>query len=269
MDFYKTITEAVNDIIEHGFDSQKRIDDWLREIRGAAVASLVSPQVVEQSIANNMKNIYQRMVVKGGILEFHDGVSRFELEMLKPRLRNELDRHIMANANLVKLNREAAIQRVLQRFSGWSTSIPKGGTKAVEKLETKKIIRKSLAQLPFEERRVAIDQGHKFISSLNQVIALDKGALAGVWHSRWRRPGYNYRQEHRERDEKVYAIRGNWAILEGLMKVGPDGYTDEITRPAEEPYCSCSYQYIYYLTSLPPNMLTAKGRLSIDKALVS
>lgn len=266
--FYETITEAINDIVEHGFDSQKRIENWLALINKSAKDSLVPERVLEQSVNAALQNLYSRMVVKRGILKQHQGLSSFTLDMLKPKLRNELDRAIMANSTLIKMNREAAVDSCLRRFAGWSTSIPKGGSDAVDKQGTKEAIRKSLKQLPFEERRVAIDQGHKFLSSLNRIIATDNNAIAGVWHSHWRRPGYNYRKDHKERDLKVYAVRGNWAIAKGLMKVGPEGYTDQITQPAEEVYCSCQYQYIYNLLSLPEYMLTEKGSRALEKALI-
>jgi hypothetical protein len=44
------------------------------------------------------------------------------------------------------------------------------------------------------------------------------------------------------------------------MKPGPDGYTDQITQPAEEVNCRCYYEYIYNLADLPDEMLTEKGR---------
>ncbi len=263
--FYEVLTEAVADIVEHGFDSQKRIDGWLVKIRQAAIGSLIPQHKLELMVRKNFVDIYQRMVVKGGILKHHKGLSQFTLDMVKPKLRNELDRHIMANAKLITLNREAAVETTLRRFAGWSTSIPSGGTKAADKLTTKTAVRKSLAQLPFQERRVAIDQGHKFISSLNRVLAVEHGALAGIWHSHWRRKGYNYRPDHKERDLKVYAVRGNWAFEKGLMKVGPDGYTDQITQPAEEVYCECFYQYVYNIQDLPEYMLTAKAKRAIMK----
>jgi hypothetical protein len=269
--FYETITAAINDIVNNGFDTQKRVVDWMAVIRKAATESLTPEQQVDQAVRAYLKQLYERQVVKGGILKFHDGMSRFTLDMVKPKLRNELDRRIMANAQLIKLNREIAIENTLRRFSGWATSIPAGGSRAAaeEKKDTKEHIRKTMANLPFEERRVAIDQGHKFVASLNSIIALDRGALCAVWHSHWRRPGYNYRPDHKERDLKVYAIRDNWAIQKGLMKVGPHGYTDQITQPGEEVYCSCTYQYVYNITAVPDNMLTERGKREIEKALIS
>jgi hypothetical protein len=259
--FYETITAAINDVIAHGFDSQKRINDWLAAIRKAAEESLVPQQRVEEACRAALKQIYERMIIK-------EGISRYTLDMVKPKLRNELDRRIMANSQLIKLNREIAIENTLRRFSGWSTSIPAGGTRAADKKEVKDNIRKTMANMPFEERRVAIDQGHKFVSSLNSIIANDRGCLCAIWHSHWRRPGYKFRPDHKKRDLKVYAWRDNWAIQKGLMKVGPDGYTDQITQPAEEVYCSCTYQYVYNITAVPDYMLTEKGKAAIEKAMI-
>ena len=267
--FFETITEAVSDIVNHGFDKQSRIDGWIKKIRQSAYDSLVPEYELDQAIRNTMKNLYQRMVIKHGILEYHPGLSTFTIDMVKPKLRSELDRAIMANAALIKMNREAAVETTLRRFAGWSTSIPAGGTDATKKQVVKSTIRKSLAQLPFEERRVAIDQGHKFVASLNRIIATDEGALGAIWHSHWRQPGYKYRPDHKERDGRFYTIRGNPAIKMGLMRVGKDGYTDQITYVGEECYCRCNYQYVYNLLSIPEYLLTEKGRKALEKALIS
>jgi hypothetical protein len=99
------------------------------------------------------------------------------------------------------------------------------------------------------------------------VIATNSDAIAAEWNSRYKRIGYDYREDHKERDSrltgKVYAIRDNWAIKKGLMKASKAGYTDEMTRPGEEVFCSCTYTYIYALSSLPPEMLTAKGKAAL------
>jgi hypothetical protein len=139
----------------------------------------------------------------------------------------------------------------------------------VDRNDTKHDIRKALASLPFEERRVAIDQGHKLISDINNLVALDGEAIAAEWHSKWRQRGYDYREDHKERDLLVYAVRGCWAVEKGLIKPGPAGYTDEITRPAEEPFCGCYYRYIYNLRDLPANMLTEKGKEALQAARVA
>ena len=163
------------------------------------------------------------------------------------------------------LNRQAMIDKTAQRFTGWASSIPPGGSEAVGTRETVGEIRKALGQLPFEERRVMIDQGHKLVGDINNIVAVAGGAIALTWHSHWRQAGYNYREDHKERDGHTYAIRGNWALDKGLMKRGPDGYSDEITSPGEEVLCRCSAQYLYNLRDLPDDMVTVAGRATIKR----
>ena len=87
-----------------------------------------------------------------------------------------------------------------------------------------------------------------------------------IWHSKWRQQNYDYREDHKERDLKVYAIRDNWAITKGLMKAGPAGFYDDITKVAEEVFCQCYAKFIYNIRSLPVDMLTAKGKAALADA---
>lgn len=265
MTFYETITAAVRDLAEHGFDSIARVEMWAQRIREAAARSLTPQHVLDAALRAHLGAVYRRMVEQGGTLKVHPGVSRFTVEKLKPALRAELERRMMASANLIRLNRAEMIDRTVQRFSGWASSVPPGGSHAVDKREEGAHIRKALAQLPFSERRVMIDQGHKMVATINELIAQDGGAIAVKWRSHWQQSGYNYREDHRERDGKYYAIRGNWALAKGLMKAGPDGYYDEITKVAQEPYCRCWAVWAYNLRDLPDNMVTPKGAATITK----
>lgn len=257
--FYRVITEAVNDIAQHGFDSSNRIEQWADAIRRAAIGAMLTPDQMEAMLRDSLNSIYSRLVESGGILKTHS-INRFTLAHLAPRLRAELDRRLVASASLIKLNREQMIARTQQRFVGWATSVPAGGSKAADKVEAKANIRKALASLPFEQRRVMIDQGHKLTASINEIVATDQGAIAVEWHSHWRQPGYNFREDHKERDEQVYALRGNWAMTKGLMRPGQAGYYEQITAFGEEPFCRCYGRYIYSLRRLPDDMVTAKGR---------
>ena len=130
-------------------------------------------------------------------------------------------------------------------------------------MPVKSDIRKALSQLPFEERRVAIDQSAKLVSSISNIVAVDGGAIAVQWNSHWRDASYNFRPDHKARDGKVYAIKGNWAIEKGLMKAGPNGYYEDDELFAEAPFCRCFGSYIYAIRRLPDDMLTEKGRQSL------
>lgn len=261
--FQEVLSAAIDDLVENGFDSMERVARWTRELRAAAERSLISPASLEQTLREGLAGIYKRMVDQEGLLRYNPGVERFRLEQIKPKLRGELDRRIAASADLIKLNRQEAIEKTLRRFQGWSTSIPAGGTKQVDRREQKKAVRKSMASLPFEERRVLIDQGHKLTAAISEIVASDGGAIAGRWRSNWRQPGYDYRDAHKERDEKVYLIRDSWAHRAGLVKKGKPGYYDEITAAGEEPFCRCYVVWLYALRELPEEMLTAKGRTAL------
>lgn len=147
MTFYEVITAAIADITAHGYDSQQRLDLWADRIKAAAIASLIPTDKLHTMLDAALNGVYRRMVEKEGVLSMNPGASRFTLERVKPKLRAELDRRIMASAQLIKLNREQMVARTLQRFQGWATSIPAGGSRTVDKSEVKTDVRKSLANL--------------------------------------------------------------------------------------------------------------------------
>jgi hypothetical protein len=211
-------------------------------------------------------SIYKRLIDRGGIFHRHPGIDRFTLQRVRPALHAELERRIMASASLIKLNQTESVNKTLSRFQGWGTSIPTGGSDAVDRAAIMASAKKAMGSLPFEERRVIIDQGHKLNASLNDILATDGGAIAMIWHSHFRQAGYNYREDHKERDGEVYAIRGSWAQAKGLMKAGKAGYSDAITAPAEEVFCRCWGTYLYNLRDLPKDMLTAKGAEALKDA---
>jgi hypothetical protein len=193
--------------------------------------------------------------------------------MVKPELRAELDRRILASADLIRLNREVSIERTLQRFAGWSTSIPAGGAPVSQGKEAKKTVLKGISSLPFEERRVVIDQSHKLVNSLDEIIAQDGGAIAAVWQH-VKEIGYDQRPWHRARDGKVFVFRDNWALKQGLVKLAGLTYTDAIVDakgrpdgPSTPVYCRCTWGDILYslddIAEVAPEMLTAKGKAAL------
>jgi uncharacterized protein YdiU (UPF0061 family) len=259
--FYETLTAAINDFMRYGFDSQSRLEYWVKMIRQAAIKALIPESQVQKEVEKALKTKYSQMVTHGGLV--NKNVSRFTVDKLTPKMRAELDRRIMASVNLINYNREEAINNTLRRFSGWATSIPKGGTKAVDKVQEKKDLRKDLAKMPFKERRVIIDQTTKLINNINEIVAIDSGAIAARWHSNWKQTGYDYREDHRELDRHIYVIKGSKDQKAGLLRA-PNGYTDEIVAPGELPYCRCRYHYIFKLKDLPEEFLTVKGKKAVE-----
>ncbi|MHB1644407.1 MAG: hypothetical protein ACYCS8_17450, partial [Acidithiobacillus sp.] len=116
----------------------------------------------------------------------------------------------------------------------------------------------------FEERRVTIDQGHKMLANIDQTIAEQHGAIAMQWNSRWRVPGYDYREDHKELDGKIFLVRQSWAREKGLVKKSGK-YLDEIEQPSMAPMCQCTGTWLYSLRDLPDEMLTKKGRAALTR----
>jgi len=261
--FDETLAAAVNDLTENGFTSAERVIFWTNQLRRSAADAMKPVHEAEDALRRALGAIYKRLVERGQIARWHPGIGRFTLQRVAPYLRAELDKRILAATQLIKLNRAQAIDKTLQRFSGWSTSIPTGGTEAADKRDVKKDIAKSLKELPFQERRLHIDQGHKLTAAINETVAKGGGAIACIWRSNFRQANYDYREDHKERDGKVYLIRGSWAQEQGLVKPGFAGYFDEITSPGEEIFCKCYVVYVYTLRGLPEDMLTAKGKAAL------
>lgn len=266
--FYRLLSDAIDDMLEHGFDTEKRLEGWIAKLRVSARASLLPESVLARNLADSLGQIFKRTISGRSLLSVHHGVGRFTIEKVKPKLRAELSRRIAASAQLITLNRNASIARTMQRFAGWGSSVPAGGSKVEDRKAVKKQVRRGIAALPFEERRVVIDQGHKLVAAISDIIATDGGAIAGVWeHVEEGPPAYDSRPDHVARDGKVYLLRDSWADKEGFVKSGrKDGYSDDITQPGEEVFCRCRYRYIYALRDLPTEMLTSKGKEALLQA---
>ena len=267
--FYEVVAEAVADFVEHGFDSQERLERWLAKLRQAALQALVPEHELVAYLRESLTRAFQGATSTAVLERKHRGIPTFTLERIKPTLRAELDRRILASANLIKLNREASVQRTLQRFSGGATSIPIGGTDITNRRETAEHVRRSISGLPFEERRVVIDQGAKLASAINDIVARDGGAIAMVWHHITPGPHYQSRKEHLARDGKVFLIRDSWALKDGLIRPAGRKYLDQIDQPGEAIFCSCWGTYMYVPSALPPDMWTDKGRRMILQAQLS
>jgi hypothetical protein len=258
--FYQVLTAAISDFADRGYVSPTQLAYWSDQLRTAAIASMIPEAAMTAMLKQALGSIYSRMIDRERILADHPEIPRFTIERVRPELRRELDARILAAADLIKLNRQAAVEKTLQRLSGWATSLPRGGSERVRRLETKDKIRKSLASLPYEERRVAIDQSSKFLANLSDIIANAGGALAGEWRHHY---SLYPRPVHVRRAGTVFLVRNCWAQNDGLVKPGPAGYVDQIERPGELVWCRCRYRWLYNLRQLPPEMLTAKGRAQL------
>lgn len=264
--FRKTLRAAVAELVTDGYHDVAQLAMWLQRLRHAARMAVPDDQRVETAIGAALRKAFDH-ALKPNQLRKTQGITGFGIEQIKPALRQELDRRILASANLIKLNRDRRIEETLQRFSGWATSIPLGGSKVTDRRDVAAEIGKPVNHAHFEQRRVEIDQGHKLVAAVNDVIAAQAGAIAAVWRSHGRHDhSYDARPAHLARDGKVFVIRGNWALEKGLMKRGGAKYTDEVEMVGELPFCRCFYVYLHGLRELPATMVTDKGRATLVQA---
>lgn len=263
--FRAFLLAALKQFAERGYTNEADLQDWLLRLRYALEQEMPTDEQTRTEIAAALERVFHRDVNRGGVSKRVPGVSRYTLDRISPALRAELDRRIFASADLIRLNKAAAVQKTMQRFAGWVSSVPPGGSPTTSVRQAAAEILKPSAQLKFERRRVAIDQGHKLSAAIAHVVATGNGAIAGVWHDRgkWDR-GYNARPEHLARSGRLFLVRDSWALTEGLIKKGGLAYTDEIEQPAELVYCSCWYEYVTSPRDVPAELLTAKGRAWVD-----
>jgi hypothetical protein len=257
--FQQVLTLAVRDISRKGYTSPEQVRDWTRRLRQSAQAEMLSDRDAQAMISRSLDAVYQRNIVRGGIESTVPGVGRFKLQSVAPEARAELDRRVAIYMSLIKLNREQAIDATARRFEGWTSSIPMGGSDVVDTRSIKAAIAKPTQQSRFEARRVAIDQGAKFVSSLSEIVAKGSDALAGRWRHIRPRAGYESRPEHVARNNEWFIVPDSWALREGYIRRGLPTI-DDVERPAELPFCSCQYVWAIDLEDLPEEMLTAKGR---------
>ena len=262
--FRAVVMEALRYFAEHGYKSESDLTQWLLRLHAVLERELPTDRYFKAQLGAALGRVFNREV-KSGIQKRVPGVSRYTLDRIAPHLRAELDRRIFAGIDLIKLNRQAAVAKTLQRFSGFISSVPPSGMTTTNFREVVKEIIKPVADIRYEARRCAIDQAAKLSSSVSHVAAMQSGAIGAVWFDRGQfDKGYQARPEHLKRSGHLYLVRDSWAADQGFMKRGGP-YTDDVTQPAEEVFCSCWWQWITSPKELPLESLTAKGRLQFGR----
>jgi len=255
--FLALLMLAINHYQEQGYTSETDLKRWVKILKESAEKTVKSPIKLEKDTKSALNGTYKRLITQKGALKRHKGINKSTLDKYALAFKKELDRRILASQNIIQLHRETAINDTLRNFQGWATSIPPGGSQAVDKIEERTRIKKALVSLPILVSNVIHDQEHKLSTVIHELIAEKGGAIAMVWHSMWRLPGYNYRPDHKEKDEQVYLLKDSWARAKGL--VAGEYYEDDVAVGVL-PNCKCFAEWIYDVTDLPTELLTSKGQ---------
>jgi hypothetical protein len=161
-------------------------------------------------------------------------------------------------------DRIGRVQAMLREFLG---QVPSGGTndKAIKSRIAE--IKKELRSLAKWDRLFYTYKARSLPAEIEYIFMLAGNPLAAIWQysDLDAQAEYQKTYDHQQRDGHVYAVRGNWAIEKGLMKVGPAGYLDAVSRPGQELGCMCSLRWVAGVRRLPGDMITDKGRSELDR----
>ena len=260
---------AVGAIALYGLLSSKQLKDWEKALIAAALFTFMQPKEMNVVLYKRLDGIYKDMVTDKKLLKKYPNMDRGAFDRAKDKILHRLALRKFLGADLIEKNYRESIDTVVRRFIGWASSVPAGGIKELDREVEKRKIQKAILSVDAEGKFIVRDQMHKFQTEIEEILSVDGQAIAAKWHSQWRVPGYNYREKHKHIDVsgEVFVIRDNWALQGRLMKLSGRKYTDSIIRPGMEPNCKCVYEYIYSLSDLPDDMLTAKGRAAIAAKL--
>jgi hypothetical protein len=261
--FRTLLIEALREFSERGYVSESDLQQWTARLHAMIESELPTDEESREVLAGILGSVYAKEY-RSGIARRVPGVSRYTLDRVAPHLRAELDKRIFASADLIRIRKKETVEKTLARFSGWASSQPAAGTFDFSPRALSKQITKDLVSFKFERRRVAIDQGHKLVSNISHVVAMNEGAIAATWYDRGEDDSsYDYRPQHLARSGKLFIVKDSWAINEGLIRRGAAPYTDSVEQPGVPVYCSCFWTWIVHLQDLPETFLTAKGRAFI------
>ena len=258
--FRALLAEAISEFTTVGYTSVERVATWVAALRNALERELGPDREIYEELRRTLGGSFDRFLNGRKLDQIVPGVGRYTKELVKPKLYAELDRRILAAADLIKLHKTEAVDRTLRRFQGWSTSIPPGGDETIDRRETKGLLGKDLRSYRYHKRLVANDQSHKLIANVADLVATEAGAIAARWNSHGAHdPSYNARKDHLSWDGQLYVVRDSWAHREGLIKP-VHGYTDDVPLPGQPVNCRCWYSYITSPRKLPDEMLTRRGQ---------
>jgi hypothetical protein len=260
------INAAINELLKKG-SASAIIKSWRDELERVLDEAATSPADASDSVQRYYQNYLDRIIEVRG-LPMHSIVSADDkqvtaitgfgmngnFELLLPKMRRAFDSCV----NDVKAQAEQFRQRelldVLNTFEQWARSIPLGGTKEKSFRDEARSVRQILKAFSKWDKYYFYAKRSNFSNEINRIIAESNGAIAALWHF------YDCEKPmHKERDKKVYLIRGNWAIEKGFIDDHEAKFTDDLPLPGNDG-CMCSYCYLSHVGDLPAELLTPKGK---------
>jgi hypothetical protein len=277
----QSVGKALADFLKSGPCSPRHVPE-VQEAIAAIVSSIVTtPETATENYAATCRDFMEKAKQVKGMLArtiYGDGGSDTvsssgdhiakKFPALLPSITERFDwcvKNYSVQAGLYLGEQLAQVHALVLRFL---ETVPVGGCKD-------KAIRSRIAEIKSElrslvkwERLFYTYKAMSFPAEVEYIFALEGNPIAAVWHynSLDEQGEYQKTYSHRERDGHVYVVRRNWAIAKDLMRAGPDGYIDEISRPHQDIGCICHLQWLYAIRDLPIDMVREKGRSELTGA---
>jgi len=266
------------DFLKSGPSSPGHIEEIKSQISKIALSLVTSPEEATENYKEACKDFLDKVIaVKGMPIRVIGGVNQSEIasygehatenfDSLLPKINSRYNWCIENYKRQSKIYLNEQLAQFHDLLLEFLKQVPIGGTK--DKL-TKSKIAEIKSELRCLTKWTQLFYTYKAISlsaEIKHVFALEGNVIAARWcYSQSDEQGeYQKTYNHKEQAGRMYAVRGNWAIENGLMKVGPNGYIDEISLPNQEIGCMCNFVYLHSPRELTEDMLTAKGKAWIN-----
>jgi hypothetical protein len=150
---------------------------------------------------------------------------------------------------------------------------PKSEPKSSKPIKPRKLPSPPIMKNPKVQGIVKKHSGFESLKKISIEIGKQSEAIAAKWDAQ----AHHVKQEmqewademccqvpgHKERDGKLYAIKGNWALQKGLMTEGTGVVDLDDKSLFEDKGCICCFRYKLGLRDLPYSMLTEKGKQTL------
>ena len=106
--FTRTVRDAVRFFLRNGYTSREELERWQSIIRQAAESETADDYMA--MVTRNLTKSYDLQVGRAGALKRHQGISRFTLNYLEPKLRHKPRRGGLPSARLPNAHRKQVDQ---------------------------------------------------------------------------------------------------------------------------------------------------------------
>ena len=175
---------------------------------------------------------------------------------LLPVLQALLDEHVDSYAEQASAFFEKQKSAFDAQLAAFLSEIPIGGTKAAVVRSHVNPLKRALSDLLEWGAEMSRLQSMSFVSEVSDFLSPAGGdALAMTWH--YSRPTCLV-PSHEALQGRVYLVRDSWALKQGLLRADR-AFVDDTRKFRREIGCMCSASWLFYLPSLPEDLLTPAG----------